>query len=140
MHKALHNLPVFDRESFTQTAENWKKALKGAAPGGNRVIVEWSTSRGPSCFVYPAAHRANGVNLTAGVPHTQSDERWADFLEHEFIPPVVAALEDEGFPLVQVNCVDLRPVQTMRARRRAVEAVAQARTGETDHEPALAKD
>ena len=138
MHKALHNLPVFDRDAFTSTTESWKKALKGAGPGGNRVVVEWSTSRGPSCFVYPAGKRSAGVNLTASVPHTQSDERWADFLEHEFIPPVVAALQDEGFPTIQVNCVDLRPVQTMRARRRVIEAVAEARTG--DLEPALAKD
>lgn len=140
MHKALHNLPVFDRAGFSETANGWKTALKGAGPGGNRMIVEWSTSRGPSCFVFPAAKRGTGINLTSSVPHTQSDERWADFLEHEFIPPVVQALKDEGFASVQVNCVDLRPVQAMRARRRTIESVAQARTGDLAHEPELAKD
>lgn len=132
MHKSLTNLPVFDAAAFSKQSLGWKKLMAGGTPGSDRVVVEWSVGRGPSCFVYPAGKRDLGVNLTANTTHTQSDERWADFLEFEFVPQVVAELEREKYR-PQVICADLRPVQIQRARRRTLEAAARAKTGDTVH-------
>jgi hypothetical protein len=129
MHKALHHLPAVNVEALRSKAAAWQPLLT-LGPGLNRVIVEWSVGKGPSCFVYPAADRSQGVSLTAGIVGTQSDERYADYLEYEFVPKVIATLEQAGVP-VQVNCVDLRPVQTQRARRRAIEAAAKVKVGDS---------
>jgi hypothetical protein len=129
MHKALHHLPVVDVEALRNKAASWQSLLT-SGPGLNRVIVEWSVGKGPSCFVYPAADRSQGISLTAGIVGTQSDERYADYLEYEFVPKVVSTLEQAGVP-VQVNCVDLRPVQTQRARRRVLEAAAKVKVGDS---------
>ena len=128
MHKTLSDLPVFDADRFTAKTADWKKIVARAKPGGGRILVEWSVGRGPNCFIYPACDRASGISLTQDTPHTQSDERWADFLEDEFLPKVVAALKAEGFAPTVV-CADLRPVQVMRARRRALETAARLKTG-----------
>lgn len=128
MHKALNNLPTLDTKALAAKAASWQPLLQ-SGPGLNRIVVEWSVGKGPNCFVYPAADRSEGINLTAGVTAGQSDERYADFLEYEFVPTVVAALQQSGVP-VQVNCVDLRPVQTQRARRRVIEAAGKAKLGE----------
>lgn len=129
MHKALSHLPTLDTSALQAKAAAWQPLL-ASGPGLNRVVVEWSVGKGPSCFVYPAADRAQGVNLTSGVVGTQSDERYADFLEYDFVPKVVATLQQSGVP-VQVNCVDLRPVQTQRARRHVIEAASKAKLGDT---------
>jgi hypothetical protein len=125
MHKALHHLPDVDTNALNAKAAAWQ-ALLSSGPGLNRVVVEWSVGKGPNCFVYPAADRSQGVSLTQGIVATESDERYADFLEYDFVPKVAATLEQAGVP-VQVNCVDLRPVQTQRARRRVIEAAAKAK-------------
>ncbi|MBC8102281.1 MAG: hypothetical protein H7Z41_06815 [Cytophagales bacterium] len=129
MHKALSNLPVLDTAGLRQKTGAWASLL-AAGPGLNRVVVEWSVSKGPNCFVYPAGDRAQGFDATSGVVSTQSDERYADFLEFDFVPQVVATLRSENVP-VQVNCVDLRPIQTQRARRRVLEAAAKVKTGDS---------
>jgi len=128
MLKALHDVPVFEERSFRRRIGNWKPLLAAAGPGADRIVIEWSVVRGPSCFVFPAADRTKGINLTQNFAGTQSDERWADFLEYTFVPQVVHALQAEGIR-VQVNCVDLRPVQTQRARRRVIAAAAHAKSG-----------
>lgn len=129
MHKALHPLPVLDTNALNAKAAAWQPLL-ASGPGLNRVVVEWSVGKGSNCYVYPAADRAQGENLTAGVVGTQSDERYADFLEYDFVPKVVSALEQAGVP-VQVRCVDLRPIQTQRARRRVIEAAGKAKLGDS---------
>ncbi len=126
MRKALTNTPEFDSAAFLWRIRDWRPLLDG--PGNNRVVVEWCVTSGPKCFVYPAARRSAGLDLCADVPGETSDERWADWLEFEFIPHVVRALEHDGFP-VQVICADQRPIQTMRQRRRALEKFAHERTG-----------
>jgi len=131
MLKALHDVPTLDTATFRRRVAGWKPLLS-SGPGLNRIVVEWGVIKGPNVFVYPAADRAQGVNLTAGSAGKQSDERWADFLEFQFVPQVVEALKAESVP-VQVNCVDLRPVQTQRARRRAIEAAGHAKTGDGHH-------
>jgi len=128
MLKALHDVPSFDERAFRRRVGNWKPLLAAAGPGADRVVVEWGVVRGPNCFVFPASDRAKGINLTQGFVGTQSDERWADFLEYTFVPQVVQALQAEGIR-VHANCVDLRPVQTQRARRRVIDAAAKARSG-----------
>ena len=128
MEKALKGLPVLDHDALHARADGWRKIVQSAGPGGNRVVIEWLVNRGPNCFVFPAGKRAEGVNVTAHASHRQSDERWADFLEFDFIPQVEAALKDLGFT-PQVICADLRPVQIMRQRRRTIEALAHAKTG-----------
>jgi hypothetical protein len=129
MHKALHDLPNLETKTLLQKAAGWKPLL-ASGPGLNRIVVEWSVGRGPNCFAYPAADRSQGINLTSGVTSTQSDERYADFLEFDFVPKVVAALQETGTP-VQVNCVDLKPIQTQRTRRRAIEAAGREKLGDT---------
>lgn len=130
MHKPLANLPVFNAADFRTRTAAWKGLP--TAPGQDRVVIEWSTGTGPRCFAYPAADRARGVNLLEGAVQTQSDERWADFLEYELVPKIVAAVESEGGHRPQVICVDLRPLQVQRARRRTIEAAAKAKSGHDD--------
>jgi hypothetical protein len=128
MHKALQNLPVFDPEGFRTQTAGWKEIVRAAGPGGGRIVVEWGVGRGPNVFVYPATKRAAGIHLVSAASNGQSDERWADFLEFEYLPKVVDALKTDGHN-PQVNCVDLRPLQVQRARRRTIEANAREKTG-----------
>jgi len=132
MLKALTHLPVLDPAAFQAAASEWKHHLAKAKPGGDRVIVEWGVGRGPSCLVFPVGNRGAGLDLTKDNPHTQSDERWADFLEFEFVPQVEQALKTAGLKYT-VICADLRPVQIMRERLRAQQAAANAKTGHTAH-------
>ncbi len=132
MHNALKDLPVFDPEDFKAKTADWKKIVASSPPGGKRIVIEWSVGRGPNCFVYPAGARGAGINLTASAHAPGSDERWADFLEFEFVPQVVRALTDDGFT-PQVICADLRPIQVMRQRRRAIESIAREKTGAGAH-------
>jgi hypothetical protein len=132
MHKALSDLPVFDPATFRGRTADWKKIIQAAATGGNRVVIEWGIMRGPNCFVYPATRRGLGINLMAAVPHNESDERWADYLEFEYLPQVLKALQDDGLN-PQVICVDLRPIQIQRGRRRAIEVAARAKSGVAAH-------
>ena len=125
MQKALKNTPEFDAEAFRSRLDAWKST--GAA---RRVVVEWSTGTGPNVFVYPAGSRAQGVRLLGGGDATGNDERWADFIEFEYLPPVVEALRQGGFT-PDVLCVDLRPLVVQRARRRQIEAAARAKAGAT---------
>jgi hypothetical protein len=129
MLKALHHVPELDESALRSQAAGWKGALQSAAIGARRIVIEWSVVRGPSCLVYPAWNRALGRNLTLGFDGRQSDERWADFLEFDFVPRAVRVLKEEGLP-VQAICVDLRPVQVQRARRRVLQAAALSRTGD----------
>lgn len=126
MRKALSQTPSFDPDAFLWRIRDWKALLAG--PGNNRVVVEWCVTNGPKCFVYPAAQRPAGFDICADAPHDTSDERWADWLEFQFVPQVVSTLEGDGFP-VQVICADQRPVQIMRQRRRNLEQIAHERTG-----------
>ena len=124
MEKPLRNKPTFDADVFHTRTEHW--------PRGARVLIEWSTMTGPNCYVYPAGERAKGIKLTNDVGAVASDERWADFLEFEFIPPVADALSRDGFR-PEVICVDLRPLRVQRARRREIEAAGHAKSGSTGH-------
>jgi hypothetical protein len=124
MLKPLRNTPEFDETSFRKQVQAWKRA--GLQDGG-RVVVEWSTGAGPHCYAFPAGNRASGVLLTDAVQGMAHDERWADFLEFEFVPRVVEALRQEA-TTPQVICVDLRPLRVQRARRREIEAAARAKT------------
>lgn len=128
MHKPLKDLPTFHAEEFASKTAGWKQLLGNAGPGGKRVVVEWSTGRGPNCFVYPATQRAAGFNLVEFKNHSDNDERYADYLEFDLIPQAVEALKGQGLT-PQVICVDLRPLQVQRARRRALAAAAHAKTG-----------
>jgi hypothetical protein len=123
MEKPLRNTPNFDEKAFRDQVQAWKRS--GA---GQRVIVEWSTGTGPSVFVYPAGNRAAGVRMIEDVEITTSDERWADFLEFEYVPKIAQALRQEDLG-PDVICVDLRPLVVQRARRRQIEAAAKAKTG-----------
>ena len=126
MDKPLKGLP-FDATAFREKTAGWK-SLSGVPGAAGRVMVEWSVGTGPHCFVYPAAKRTAGLNLTDSLTAAENDERWADFLEFEYIPQIVKALQNEGFR-PQVICADLRPLQVQRARRRQIEAAASAKTG-----------
>jgi hypothetical protein len=126
MHKPLQGTPDFNEAAFRNRTGNWLVA-QSTTPN-QRVVIEWSTNEGPSVYVYPAGDRASGFNVTQNVKGTSSDERWADFLEFEFIPKVVRALEADGYK-PDVICVDLRPRQVQRARRREIEAAAKAKSG-----------
>lgn len=130
MHKALSGLPTFDPEAFVWRIRDWRPLMDG--PGNDRVVVEWCVTSGPKVFVYPAARRSAGFDLAAGASHSHSDERWADFLEFDFVPKVVEALAGAGFR-PQVVCADQRPVQTMRQRRREIEARSREKTGAAAH-------
>jgi hypothetical protein len=128
MHKPLSNFPVLDTPGFTARLAEWQPILAKAQSGMNRVVIEWDVIQGPRCFVYPAGQRALGVDLCADGVTRKSDERWADFLEYQFVPSVADAVTHHGLN-PQVICVDLRPVQIQRQRRRALEATAHAKTG-----------
>ena len=130
MHKALTGLPTLDPDSFAWRVRDWRPLMAG--PGNDRVVVEWCVTSGPKVFVYPAARRAAGFDLAEGASRTHSDERWADFLEFTFVPQVVAALQEAGYK-PQVVCADQRPVQTMRQRRREIEARSREKTGAAPH-------
>ncbi len=124
MEKPLKNVPVFDETRFLDRVRaSWTEAERG-----QRVIIEWSTGNGPNCFVYPAGRRAVGILMTEGVLPVTNDERWADFLEFDFVPKIVQTLEREGYR-PDIICVDLSPMRTQRARRRAIEAAAKAKSG-----------
>lgn len=124
MEKPLQNTPAFDAARFQEQTQGW--------PRGHRTILEWSTGAGAHCFVYPAGDRAAGILLTHAVEAATHDERWADFLEFEFIPKVVQALQESGLT-PEVVCVDLRPLVVQRARRRTIEAAARAKAGAAAH-------
>lgn len=132
MQKALENVPVLDPEELRAKTVGWKDILKAAGPGGNRVVIEWNVQRGPNVFLYPATKRAAGVQLVAASQHAHSDERWADYLEYDYLPKLVDAVKGDGMN-PQLICVDLRPLQIQRARRRAIEQNARAKTGEAAH-------
>jgi hypothetical protein len=129
MLKPLSNLPVLDTAALRESASAWK-GLPGP-PGSDRIVVEWGVMRGPNVFVFPAAKRSAGIELVTRASST-SDERWADYLESTFVPQVIAALKADRHR-TQAICVDLRPIQIQRARRRTIEAAAHARTGRTIH-------
>jgi hypothetical protein len=126
MQKALKDTPTFDPETLRGPLDAWKSS------GAPRVFVEWSTFAGPNVFVYPAGDRGRGVRLVDGGDATGNDERWADFLEFEYLPPVTEELERAGFT-PDVRCVDLRPLVVQRARRRQIEAAARAKAGTAAH-------
>jgi hypothetical protein len=126
MHKALSNKPGVEAEKMLWRLRDWKELLLG--PGNDRIVVEWCVTAGPKVFVYPPARRSVGFDLCAGSGDGNSDERWADFLEFEFVPGVEKALAEAGYK-PQVICADQRPIQAMRQRRRATEALAAERSG-----------
>ncbi len=128
MEKRLQNLPRFDPDAFEKLAKDWH-GLSGV-PGSDRAVIEWSIGTGARCFVYPAAKRAAGENLLASLDANDTDERYADWLEFDFVPRVVNAASRMGLH-PQVICADLRPVQIQRARRRALasSALAKVATG-----------
>ena len=130
MHKALGNKPVFDTQKSLGQMQEWK-ALP-APPGMDRIVVEWCITYGPKVFVYPAVKRIVGFDTCEGYGDGTSDERWADFLESEYIPQVVSALEGAGYR-VQTVCADQRPIQTMRQRRREIEKLAASRGAHHGH-------
>lgn len=127
MEKPLKNTPVFQEKEFRTRIGGWKQGEPG-----RRVIVEWSTGTGPNVFVYPAGERAFGIRLIDGVEAAANDERWADFIEFQFLPPVIAVLESENFR-PEMICVDLSPLIVQRARRRQIEAAARAKSGVAAH-------
>ena len=116
MHAPLRNQPTFAPESFAARIAAWRKLP--TTPGQDRVVIEWGIGQGPKVIVFPAASRAAGFSLLAGTTGAANDERWADFLETEFLPQVVKAVEGAG-QTPQVICVDQRPIQAMRVRRRS---------------------
>ena len=124
MEKPLKNTPVFDDGEFRPRSREW--------PARSRIIIEWSTGTGPHCYVYPAGNRSAGVVMTRNTGETGNDERWADFLEFELVPRIVESLERDDFR-PDVICVDLRPLQVQRARRRQIEAAARAKAGAGAH-------
>ena len=126
MLKPLQNLPAVDPKAFHEQVVG---AWNDLEPG-HRVVIEWLTGEntGPHVFVYPAGDRAAGTQMLQRLSFGSVDERWADFLEFEYIPQLVKALQNEGFR-PQVICADLRPLQVQRARRRQIEAAASAKTG-----------
>lgn len=124
MEKALHNTPTFDPARFKKDSQRWKRG-----DGERRVVIEWGVGTKPRVFVFPAGERASGAHLLDPIEPTENDERWADFLEFEFVPQVASALRDEGWQ-PQIVCVDLRPLVVQRERRRKIEAAAKAKQGE----------
>ncbi len=124
MEKRLQNLPAFDRAAFEKLAGGWKGMSSG--PGSERCVIEWSINTGARCFVYPAAKRAAGDNILANLGANDTDERYADWLEFDYVPHVVDAAKSLGLN-PQVICADLRPIQIQRARRRALASSALAK-------------
>ncbi len=122
--KRLQNLPAFDKAAFEILAGGWRNM--SGAPGSNRTVIEWNISTGARCFVYPATDRKAGQNLLATLGANDTDERYADWLEFDYVPQVVdAANALELNP--QVICTDLRPLQIQRARRRQLAQAAKAK-------------
>lgn len=132
MLKPLAPLPGFDEAALLAKAEGWKSVLKSAKPGYGKIVVEWNVTQGPNCLVFPMGLRHLGADLIADGANRTSDERWADYLEYEFVPKVTAALQTAGVPFI-VTCTDQRPVQVMRERRRAIAKAAEAKTGHAAH-------
>lgn len=130
MHKALTNKPIFDAEKILWQIREWKSLP--APTGMDRIVVEWCITYGPKVFLYPAVKRLIGFDLCAGSGDGASDERWADYLEFEYVPQVAQALQKAGYR-VQVICADQRPIQSMRQRRREQEATAAARGAHHGH-------
>ncbi len=130
MHKPLAPLPVFDADAFATKLAQWKPIVGKAVPGMARLVVEWNVIQGPSVFVYPASQRSTGEELITDGAKRTSDERWADFLEQQYVPLVVSAIQSAGLT-PQVICTDLRPVQTQRTRLRAIAAAAREKSGAT---------
>ncbi len=124
MEKRLQNLPRFDRGAFEKLTSGWRDLSSG--PGSDRTVIEWSVMTGARCFVYPAAKRAAGENLLANLGANDTNEKYADWLEFDYVPQVVDAVKALGLN-PQVICADLRPVQIQRARRRALAASALAK-------------
>lgn len=117
MEKRLQNLPAFDRQALEKRIGGWKGLSSG--PGSNRTVIEWSVGTGPRCFLYPAADRKAGINLLDAMGVNTTDERYADWLEFDYVPQVVATVQAQG-QNPQVICTDQRPIQVMRARRRTL--------------------
>lgn len=116
MHAPLNNLPTFHADAFLARIASWRK-LK-TTPGQDRVVIEWGIGVGPKVIVYPPASREMGFNLLAETAGAANDERWADFLEATYLPQVAKAVKDAG-QTPQVICIDQRPIQAMRVRRRS---------------------
>jgi hypothetical protein len=132
MHRPLRNLPTFDPAEFRRdTNQKWGSL---GLPAGQRVIIEWLTGEntGPHVYVFPAGNRTAGITTLQRYSFGSVDERWADFLEFEYIPQVARELEAQGYR-PDVICADLRPVQVQRARRRQIEAAASAKSGRPVH-------
>lgn len=132
MNKPLAPLPVFDADDFAAKLAQWKPIVTRAVPGMTRLVVEWNVIQGPSVFVYPASQRAAGEELITDGAKRSNDERWADYVEQQYVPLVVSAIQSAGLT-PQVICTDLRPVQIQRARLRAIAAAAREKTGATSH-------
>lgn len=132
MLKPLSNLPTFDPIAFRGKTADWRRILENAPTGMNRVVVEWNVGRGPSCFIYPASKRHLGFDLCADGTNRTSDERWADFLELDFVPKVVKTLSENGLN-PQTICTDQRPIQVMRERRRKQNDYGHSRTDHAHH-------
>lgn len=128
MHKPLSNLPVLDTEAFAADCAAWKGVVARALAGMGRIVIEWNVIKGPAVFVYPASDRRQGKELITDEVKRPSDERYADYLEYDYVPRVVEAVKAAGLT-PQVICTDLRPVQTQRVRRRAITAAAHERSG-----------
>jgi hypothetical protein len=122
MQKALANKPTIDTHAVVKAVGHWK--LLPTGPGQDRTVIEWGVGKGPNVYVFPAASRAEGLNLVQ-IKTSGSDERWADFLEHEFVPELEQLLSGLGLS-PQVICVDQRPILIMRERRRALEVTMHA--------------
>lgn len=114
------SLPQLDGNALRWRVRSWEPFLS-VSPATNRVIVEWSTGLGPKVFLYPMGNRAAGVHLveTPPVQASNTGEAWADYLEFEYVPYIAYHLDGTGVR-VDVQCADQKPVQIMRARRRAL--------------------
>jgi hypothetical protein len=132
MHKPLAPLPLFDGDAFAAKLAQWKPIIGRAVPGMARLVVEWNIIKGPTVFVYPASQRSAGEEIITDSEKRGSDERWADYLEEKYVPQVVSAIKSAGLT-PQVICTDLRPVQTQRARLRAIAAAAREKSGVAPH-------
>ncbi|GAB4453355.1 MAG: hypothetical protein OHK0029_06000 [Armatimonadaceae bacterium] len=128
MQKPLENLPALNITRFEEALTGWKPVIRDAKPGMDRIVIEWDVIQGPRCLVFPAGHRGQGVDLCDDGIKRTSDERWADFLEFRFVPMVEEKVKEAGLR-PQVICVDLRPIQVQRQRRRLLEAAAHAKSG-----------
>lgn len=124
MHTAFTPPPTFPQQAFRARISSWKRLLN--QPGADRIIIEWGIGLGVKVIVYPAGSRSHGFTLLENVPVPANDERWADYLEETYLPQVAETVDSVGIQ-AQIICVDQRPIQIMRARRRAQEKVAHER-------------